>query len=281
MWRWQTLAALLTILSFGSAAAQSRLGPRTQLWMQADKQTAEVLVRVIDPQGAAIGNAVVGLLKDAQHIQASGTTNDSGMLRLGGLCGGSYTLEVTAQGYPIHSENIKIGSRPVSEIQIRLDLPTVTKIASLPGPYMETIVISGRDTAGIALEVVDPTGAVVPRAKVQLKGKNDKVLAEGVTSEAGSLTLAGLPVGLYTLEVSARGFKVHQESEKTEADKLIRLQVTLEVAKIVYCEPCANAVELQTSIEPTPIPYVRVITLPCNEPNSFKRFFGKLFHKLG
>ena len=278
MWRSRAFAALFTILSFGSAAAQSRLGPRTQLWMQADRQAAEILVRVIDPQGAAIGNAVVGLLKDAQHIQASGTTNDSGMLRLGELCAGSYTLEVTAQGYPIHRENIKVGSRSVSELQVRLDLPAVTKIASLPGPYMETVVVSGHDTAGIALEVVDPTGAVVPRAKVQLKGKNDKVLAEGVTSEAGSLTLAGLPVGLYTLEVSANGFTVHQESVKTEADKLIRLQVTLEVAKIVYCEPCANAVEIQTSIEPTPIPYIRVTQLPCNEKHSFKRFFGKLFH---
>ena len=278
MLRWGVFAALFTILSLGCAAAQSRLGPRAQLWMQADNQTAEVLVRVIDPQGSVVANALIGLLRGPQHIQASGTTNDAGMLRLVGLCSGSYTLEVTAQGYPVHRENIKVGRRSVAELHIRLDLPTVTKIAGLPGPHIETLTVSGQHAAGIALEVIDPTGAVIPRAKVQLKGEKDELLAEGITSEAGSMTLAGLPVGVYTLEVSAQGFKVHQESLKTDAGKVIKLQVTLEVATIVYCEPCANAVEIQTSIEPTPIPYVRVIQLPCNEKNSFKRFFGKLFH---
>jgi hypothetical protein len=247
--------------------------------MQADRPTAKIILNVADPQGAAVSNAVIGLLSDPTHIQASGTTNDKGMLMLAGLCAGSYVLEVSAQGFRPHRQTIKLGIRSVSDVAIRLDLAPSKEAVRMGDHTLNTATISGQGTAGIALVVVDPQGAVVARARVQLKGEHDELVARGVTNEAGSVALAGLPDGSHTLEISASGFKTHQESIKTEKGRITNLQIKVDVtADTIVCSPCTepSLVSIgEPSIEPGPIPYVRVIPLPCDRPASFRRFLRK------
>jgi outer membrane receptor protein involved in Fe transport len=63
-------------------------------------------------------------------------------------------------------------------------------------------------TGGFTGSVLDPSGAAVPKAKVEITGGT---LAQGlavITDETGSYTLAQLPAGTYDLTVTAQGFTV-------------------------------------------------------------------------
>ena len=55
--------------------------------------------------------------------------------------------------------------------------------------------------------VSDPTGAVVPNAKVILTDAGSGSARDTVSDSAGFYTFASVPVGTYNLAVSAGGFK--------------------------------------------------------------------------
>lgn len=282
MWPWRLLVVLFTVMSFGSAA-WSLPGSPLQPWMPTDQQAGEIHLRVVDPKGAVVPNANVNLLRDQQRLQASGSTNDVGMLTLAGLCGGSYELEVAALGFQTHRQNIQLKAEAASEIEIRLDPMEVPKVVSTGDHTLNTTMVWREGTAGIALSVIDPTGAVVSGAKVQLKKENDKLVAQIASNQEGRATLTGLPVGSYIIEVSMPGFKPHKQEVKTAAGTITNVQVKLDVAEtIINCSPCAEAPQVQTdetSIQP--ILYVQVVALPCDQPKASRRFLGRLFHKLG
>lgn len=281
MWSWRLLAALLTVISFGSVAWSRPVLP--QPWMLTDQQAGEIHLRVVDPQGAVVPNANVSLLGDHQRPQASGATNDAGMLTLAGLCAGSYELEVAALGFQTHRQTIQLKAGAVSEIEIRLDVMSVQEVITRGDHTLNTTMVWSQGTAGIALSVIDLTGAVVSGAKVQLKKENDKLVAQIASNQEGRVTLTGLPVGSYIVEVSMPGFQPHKQELKTVAGTITNLQVKLDVAEtIINCSPCAEAPQVQTDETGIqPILYIQVVALPCDQPKASRRFLGRLFHKLG
>src|SRR5262249_52241742 len=61
-------------------------------------------------------------------------------------------------------------------------------------------------------QVVDPSGAVVPKATVTVSGPSSTVkVAETATD--GTFSIAGLPAGKYTVRISATGFNVLEKSD--------------------------------------------------------------------
>jgi hypothetical protein len=78
--------------------------------------------------------------------------------------------------------------------------------------------------------VVDPAGAVVPNAPLQLTNTQTGVTADAVSSATGNFTFSQLAVGTYELKVNVAGFKayVHQNLSVQSA-QTIRADVTLEV----------------------------------------------------
>lgn len=62
-------------------------------------------------------------------------------------------------------------------------------------------------TSSITGEVRDPSGAVVPNAKVEVKNEATGVAYSGTTTGAGSYAFPSLPPGLYTVTVSQPGFQ--------------------------------------------------------------------------
>src|SRR3954451_15716481 len=58
--------------------------------------------------------------------------------------------------------------------------------------------------------VADPTGAVVPQAKVTLKNEGSGDVRRSVTNAEGYFTFAAVPVGSYTLSIEAPGFLTYQ-----------------------------------------------------------------------
>ena len=58
--------------------------------------------------------------------------------------------------------------------------------------------------------VSDPSGAVVPQAKVTLKNEGSGDVRRSTTNDEGYFTFASVPVGSYELSVEASGFLTYQ-----------------------------------------------------------------------
>src|SRR5215471_10151210 len=63
--------------------------------------------------------------------------------------------------------------------------------------------------------VTDPSGSVVPDAKVTLKESASGSSRETVTNGEGYYTFASVPVGSYVLSVDAKGFKTYKADQVT------------------------------------------------------------------
>ncbi len=86
------------------------------------------------------------------------------------------------------------------------------------------------DRATITGTVVDPTGAVVPNAPVQVRNVETGVLYPGATSSTGNYTIAQLPTGTYEVSVAVQGFKKYlRENLTVQVAQVLRIDVTLQV----------------------------------------------------
>ena len=89
-----------------------------------------------------------------------------------------------------------------------------------------------RIVGSISGTVQDPTGAVVPNARVVLKDQKTGLTKESTTTDAGTFSFRDLASGLYQLTVSMSGFKtelVPQISVSTSQTTDVR--ITLEVGQ--------------------------------------------------
>ena len=123
-------------------------------------------------------------------------------------------------------------------------------------------------STGITVVVTDIQGAVIANARIVLKSKTAKVQAEGVTNQAGWLTLTGLQEKFYLMEVSSLGFQTRSENVVVKEHATTRVEVKLEVAALqgavyeVVPVPLIQIEELNTptkiDLQPiTPVPVRR------------------------
>jgi len=100
------------------------------------------------------------------------------------------------------------------------------------------------DRATLVGTVTDPSGAVVPGAKIVMTAPDTGLRREMQSGAAGNFSFAGLPIGNYTVLVSAQGFN-------TASVKDVRLGVgdnrTLDVALEVAGGAAAITVEAQAT----------------------------------
>jgi hypothetical protein len=87
--------------------------------------------------------------------------------------------------------------------------------------------------------VSDPSGAVVPQAKVELKNEGSGDVRRSTTNEEGYFTFASVPVGSYVLTVEAPGFLNYQVanialqgSERRNIDISMRVGATTETVSV-------------------------------------------------
>jgi len=101
------------------------------------------------------------------------------------------------------------------------------------------------DRATLVGTVTDPSGAVVPGAKVVVTAPDTGLRREMQSGASGNFSFAGLPIGNYTVLVSAQGFN-------TASVKDVRLGVgdsrTLDVALEVAGGAAAITVEAQATV---------------------------------
>jgi hypothetical protein len=89
---------------------------------------------------------------------------------------------------------------------------------------------AGPEAAGITGTITDPTGAVIPKAQVELKNQNTGATYFSTSDVRGQFTLSGLLPGRYDLSVSSMGFrKFVDPSINLEPQTIARVDSRLEL----------------------------------------------------
>jgi hypothetical protein len=122
--------------------------------------------------------------------------------------------------------------------------------------------------ATITGQVTDPTGALVPNAKVAAKNLETNIETSAESNEAGNYTLAQLKEGIYELRATAPGFKDFVARDIVLVSRDIRrVDVSLEVGTVgtaVEVVGGATLIETETArIDDTKNAY-QMKTLPLN-----------------
>jgi len=144
-----------------------------------------------------------------------------------------------------------------------LRLLAATAALLLPLPLL-----SQATTAKVVGTITDPSGAVVPAAKVSIRQEQTNQVRATATDTVGNYEFSFLPVGPYTLAVEASGF---QKSEvgpfQLSVDQVARVDVKMTIGQAVeVVRVDAGAVQLQTetSTVGTVIDSQKVVELPLN-----------------
>src|SRR5262249_20061302 len=61
--------------------------------------------------------------------------------------------------------------------------------------------------ASVTGKVIDPSGALVPRAKISVKNSETNRVQSAITGDSGVYRISQLPPGTYTVEAEANGFR--------------------------------------------------------------------------
>ena len=125
------------------------------------------------------------------------------------------------------------------------------------------------DVTGSILGIVkDPSGAVVPSAKITATSQETNFSQSTVSDAEGQFRLLALPVGTYRLEASAPGFQRFAVTGIVlEVNQQRRIDITLEVGNVqaeIAVEAAALAVETTNTQLGEVIGERRILSLPLN-----------------
>lgn len=90
---------------------------------------------------------------------------------------------------------------------------------------------AAQQKAQLTVTVVDPTGTVVPNAKLQLTSNDTGITYADTTHSDGIGVLSGLAPGSFVLKVSRTGFKVYQRGITISQNKTEKVQIEIMVAE--------------------------------------------------
>jgi outer membrane receptor protein involved in Fe transport len=112
-----------------------------------------------------------------------------------------------------------------------------------------TLPLAAQDATGRIIGVVtDPTGSVIPKAKITVKSADTGATNETTTGVDGAYQVLLLPVGHYNVSAEAQGFrKTVTSQEKLEINQALRIDIKMEVgATIETVQVEANATRVET-----------------------------------
>ena len=91
----------------------------------------------------------------------------------------------------------------------------------------------GQETANIVGTVTDPTGAVVPNAKVTITDVDNGFTRDALSNSTGNYSAHELPVGHYTVKVEAQSFKTYDRKDiSLNVGDTVRVDVPLLVGSV-------------------------------------------------
>ncbi|MFB3829689.1 MAG: carboxypeptidase regulatory-like domain-containing protein [Bryobacteraceae bacterium] len=114
---------------------------------------------------------------------------------------------------------------------------------------LAAVAFAQETTGSIRGEVTDPSGGVVPNAKVEVSGPGLMRPISATTDSSGAFAFLSLPPGVYSIEVSATGFVTAKRVNiDLQVGRILRIDVKLEVGTMTQTvEVMSAAVILDTS----------------------------------
>src|SRR5580700_709516 len=172
--------------------------------------TGSMSGRVVDPQGAVIGNATVTAIELDKQVNTVTKTTDSGEFTLAGLLPGNYTVEAAATGFkkleriniPLDAQDklalgdlsLEVGavteSVEVSATAVLLQTESVERSEAIVGKQIENIEVNGRNP----LDMAKLIPGIVSTANVAVGGSGglSGVYVNGNRGTMNQLTINGI-----------------------------------------------------------------------------------------
>jgi len=126
--------------------------------------------------------------------------------------------------------------------------------------------VAQETTGGLQGVIKDPSGAVVPGAKVVVTGTSLVGSKETATDGSGYYHFANLPPGVYTLTVSAKGFStVKRDGLTLEVGHLPSVDISLEVgaaSTVVEVTSAAPQIDVTTNVTQTNVTEDVIANIP-------------------
>lgn len=129
--------------------------------------------------------------------------------------------------------------------------------------------LAAQSTFGTILgTVTDPSGAVVPSAKVTVTNLGENVSVSATTDAQGNYEVPNLKAGLYEVAIEAAGFKSFKATGvPLAARQVVRVNATLEVGAVtesVQVRAAAPVITTDTQTITATLDTQRVLSLPVN-----------------
>jgi outer membrane receptor protein involved in Fe transport len=131
--------------------------------------------------------------------------------------------------------------------------------------------LAAQDTGRIVGVVTDPTGSVVPKAKITATNAETGVSTDTLSQSDGSYQILALPIGTYKVSAEAPGFrKLMTSAQRLEIDQALKVDLKLEVGsatEVVSVEANATGVETVTSTYSNSVTASQIDQAPLNGRN--------------
>jgi len=163
-------------------------------------------------------------------------------------------------------------------------LPTQSSSKPHLEPSSQSAQISPRNqmAGAIAVTVIDPSGAVIPKAHISVLDDKRKLVSEGETNGVGRFEFSSLSLGSYSIQATSFGFgrgELVNVSVQVGAAQMNELTLRLEVGTAggVEVVPVDTQVEPELIAIPDLLPFASVPRAPSPHNRSrIKRFFIRI-----
>ena len=127
-------------------------GMTCALQLAAQSPTGSLRVQVLDPSGAAVVDAVV-MAKSATGKISAVEANRNGLYEIAGLEPGTYSVQVTAQGFaPFEQKDVEVSPRKPRQLEISLKLETQQERVRVEGEAPNLGVSSDSNVSAISIK---------------------------------------------------------------------------------------------------------------------------------
>jgi hypothetical protein len=137
--------------------------------------------------------------------------------------------------------------------------------------FLGSVSLHAQNQATIVGTVRDPSGAVVPNAKITVSNPDKGFIRHLVTNSAGAYTAAEIPIGIYTISAEAAGFQsVVRNGLSLSVGRVLRVDIQLRVgsqAQKITVQGNAAAVQTETGTISSVITGTQVTQLNLNGRN--------------
>src|SRR5665213_1408672 len=148
----------------------------------------------------------------------------------------------------------------------RILLSVVLALIVSAGAYAQ-----GGGSVAIGGTVTDPSGAVIPGAKVTVTQKAMSLVREDVTNSSGQFNITSLAPATYTVAIVAPGFKQYNQDIILLADQVRNMDIHLQVGQAtdqVTVEASSVQVNTVSPVLSQVIEHSRLTDLPLNGRNA-------------